>query len=99
MSEEKSTRQSLICAEIAPKCTCVCAVCSEYISYPRHSSERERRLLKAARAKGPISKTEPERIKLTLQGQRLQCAEYGIFLGSNVAYHTSEETSPPFSMK
>ena len=54
----------------------VCGACSEYMSSSRHSSEaRERRMLKPAHAKAPISKTDPERIKLTLQGQRLRCAE------------------------
>jgi len=54
----------------------VCGACSKYMSSSRHSSEaRERRLLKPTHAKAPISKTNPERIKLTLQGQGLRCAE------------------------
>ena len=36
---------------------------------------KERRQLKPAHVKAPVSKTNPERIKLTLQGQWLQCAE------------------------
>lgn len=36
---------------------------------------KERRLSKHANVKAPISKTDPKRIKLTLQEQRLKCAE------------------------
>lgn len=39
------------------------------------SNAKERRQLKPAHVKAPVSKTDPERIKLTLQGQRLRCAE------------------------
>ncbi|PFX17055.1 Transposable element P transposase [Stylophora pistillata] len=35
----------------------------------------ERRLSKPTNVKAPVSKTDPERIKLTLQEQRLKCAE------------------------
>jgi len=46
------------------------------MSSSRHSSKaRERQMLKPAHAKAPISKTDPERIKLTLQGQQLRCTE------------------------
>jgi len=33
-------------------------------------------MLKPAHAKAPVSKTNPERIKLTLQGKRLRCEEF-----------------------
>jgi hypothetical protein len=36
---------------------------------------KEKRLSVPAKLKAPVSKTAPERIKLTLQGQRLKCAE------------------------
>ena len=36
---------------------------------------KERRLSKPANVKAPVSKTDPERIKLTLQEERLKCAE------------------------
>ncbi|KAL9977853.1 hypothetical protein ACROYT_G015307 [Oculina patagonica] len=39
------------------------------------NNAKERRQSKPAHVKAPVSKTNPERIKLTLQGQRLQCAE------------------------
>lgn len=54
----------------------VCVTCTEYLVSARSSSNaKERRQLKPAHVKAPVSKTDPERIKLTLQGQRLQCAE------------------------
>ena len=54
----------------------VCVTCTEYLVSTRSSSNaRERRQLKPGHVKAPVSKTDPERIKLTLQGQRLQCAE------------------------
>ena len=36
---------------------------------------KENKLLKPAHIKAPISKTDPERVKLTLQEQRLKCAQ------------------------
>ena len=36
---------------------------------------KTRRLSTPAQVKAPVSKTDPARIKLTLQGQRLRCAE------------------------
>ena len=53
-----------------------CVTCTEYLVSTRSSSNaKERRLLKPAHVKAPVSKTDTERIKLTLQWQRLQCAE------------------------
>ena len=54
----------------------VCVTCTEYLVSARSSSNaKKRRQLKPAHVKAPVSKTDPEIIKLTLQGQRLQCAE------------------------
>jgi len=36
---------------------------------------KESRHLKPAHVNAPVSKTNPERLKLTLQAQRLRCAE------------------------
>ena len=36
---------------------------------------KESRSAKPAHVKAPVSKTDPERLKLTLPGQRLRCAE------------------------
>lgn len=36
---------------------------------------KESRTIKPAHVNAPVSKTDPERIKLTLQGQRLKCAQ------------------------
>ena len=53
-----------------------CLTCTEYLVSTRSSSNaKERRQLKPAFVKAPVPKTDPERIKQTLQGQRLQCAE------------------------
>ena len=53
-----------------------CAACEEYLEYVKNASEaKERRLARPAHVKAPVWKTDPERIKLTLQGQRLRCAE------------------------
>lgn len=54
----------------------VCSNCSEYMKYANSSRQlKENKPLKPAHVKAPISKTDPERVKLTLQGQRLRCAE------------------------
>ena len=37
---------------------------------------KEKRLRTPAKRKAPVSSTAPERIKLTLQSQRLQCVEH-----------------------
>ena len=53
-----------------------CVACTEYLVSARSSSDaKERRQLKPAHVKALVSKADPERIKLTLQGQQLQCAE------------------------
>lgn len=54
----------------------VCHFCSEYESAANISRKgKENKLLKPAHIKAPISKTDPERVKLTLQEQRLKCAQ------------------------
>ena len=54
----------------------MCQACSEYLVYTKTASEaKERRQLKPAHIEAPVSKTDPERIKLTLQTQRIRCAE------------------------
>ena len=53
-----------------------CPQCLEYLVSSRKTIKaKERRLSKPANVKAPVSKTDPERIKLTLQEQRLKCAE------------------------
>ena len=50
----------------------VCHFCSEYLTAASISRKgKQNRLLKPAHIKAPISKTDPERVKLTLQEQRL----------------------------
>ena len=44
-----------------------------HVNDPRKA--KERRQSKPAHINAPVSKTDPERMKLTLQGQRLRCAE------------------------
>jgi len=54
----------------------VCEPCSEYLtSAMKVTKTKERRLAAPAQVKAPVSKTNPERLKLTLQSQRLRCAE------------------------
>ena len=54
----------------------VCESCKEYLlSRSGCRKAKERRQSKPAHINAPVSKTDPERIKLTLQGQRLRCAE------------------------
>ena len=53
-----------------------CPQCLEYqVSSRKTIKAKERRLSKPANVKAPVSKTDPERIKLTLQEQRLKFAE------------------------
>ena len=53
-----------------------CPQCLEYLVSSRKTIKaKERRLSKPANVKAPVSETDPERIKLTLQEQRLKCAE------------------------
>lgn len=64
----------LMCEKEAEESTCL--PCSQYlVSLQKDTRAKERGLSKAAHVKAPVSKTDPERIKLTLQGQRLKCAE------------------------
>ena len=54
----------------------VCESCQEYLlSTSNCRKAKERRQSRPAHVNAPVSKTDPERIKLTLQGQRLRCAE------------------------
>lgn len=53
-----------------------CLSCMDYLScVTTNIKAKERRLSKPAHVKAPVSKTDPVRIKLTLQGQRLKCTE------------------------
>ena len=59
---------SLICEEGES----ACVACTEYMAYVNNTKRvKERCLLNPAHAKAPVSKTNPGRIKLTLQSQRL----------------------------
>ena len=54
----------------------MCDDCTEYLRLMNNANKaKERRLSTPAHVKAPVSKTDPGRIKLTLQGQRLRCAE------------------------
>lgn len=54
----------------------LCPACTDHMIYVNNAHKaRERKLAKPAHIKAPVSKTDPHRIKLTLQGQRLRCAE------------------------
>ena len=54
----------------------VCGVCNEYTScIASVKKAKDRQPLKPAHLNIPVSKTDPERIKLTLQHQRLRCHE------------------------
>ena len=56
----------------------VCGVCNEYtscIASVKKAKDRRRQPLKPAHLNAPVLKTDPERIKLTLQHQRLRCHE------------------------
>ena len=53
-----------------------CPQCLEYqVSSRKTIKAKERRLSKPANVKALLSKTDPERIKLTLQEQRLKCPD------------------------
>lgn len=55
---------------------CVCTTCKNYIVSAENARKgRESRSVKPAHVNAPVSKTDPERLKLTLQGQRLKCAQ------------------------
>ena len=54
----------------------VCDGCGQFSSSVKIANQaKTRRLSTPAQVKAPVSKTDPARIKLTLQGQRLRCAE------------------------
>ena len=54
----------------------VCESCSEYcLSSEKARKAKENRQSKPAHINAPVSKTDPARLKLTLQGQRLRCAQ------------------------
>ena len=54
----------------------VCPACQEFNEYTKKAKKaKESRPTKPAHVKAPVSKTDSERIKLTLQGQRLKCAQ------------------------
>ena len=54
----------------------VCNACCEFLVYAGNAMKaKESRHLKPAPVNAPVSKTNPERLKLTLQAQRLRCAE------------------------
>ena len=54
----------------------VCCECEEFTCCAENARKlKESRSAKPAHVKAPVSKTDPERIKLILQGQRLRCAE------------------------
>lgn len=68
----RSTGCWLICEED----NSVCDSCAAYSSSGETTCRvKQRRLSTPAHVKAPVSKTDPERLKLTLQGQRLRCAE------------------------
>lgn len=53
-----------------------CWACMDYMaSVGKTTKAKERRLSTPAHVKAPVSKTDPARLKLTLQKQRLKCAE------------------------
>lgn len=54
----------------------ICSACMEYVLCTENARKvKESRLAKPAHLNAPVSKTNPERIKLTLQQQRLKCAQ------------------------
>lgn len=54
----------------------LCPTCNEYLVCAENTSKvKKRHLSKPAHVKVPVSKTNPERIKVTLREQRLRCAE------------------------
>jgi len=72
----KGYRRLKDCSAMCNEEESVCEPCSEYLtSAMKVSKTKERRLATPAHVKAPVSKTNPERLKLTLQSQRLRCAE------------------------
>ena len=56
--------------------TSVCLSCAEHFTAINISKKKkENRLAKPAHIKAPISKTDPKRVQLTLQGHRLKCTQ------------------------
>ena len=54
----------------------VCESCSEYcLSFEKARKAKENRQSKPAHINAPVSKTDSARLKLTLEGQRLRCAQ------------------------
>ena len=54
----------------------VCCECEEFMCCAENARKlKASRSAKLAHVKAPVSRTDPKRIKLTLQGQRLRCAE------------------------
>ena len=54
----------------------VCDICNDYAVHNGAAQKaKQRRLSKPAHVKAPVSKTDPVRLKLTLQEQRLRCFE------------------------
>ena len=54
----------------------VCPSCQEFNVYTEKARKaKESKTIKPAHVNAPVSKTDPERIKLTLQGQQLKCAQ------------------------
>ena len=52
------------------------AACTEYLGHVNNASKaKEKRSATPAHVKAPVSKTNPKRIKLRLQGRRLRCAQ------------------------
>ena len=54
----------------------LCPICNKHITTAQNSKSRQSRTLKPAHVKAPVSVTDPRRLKLTLQEQRLRCAEF-----------------------
>ena len=67
------TKNCLLICELVNN---VCESCSEYcLSSEKARKAKENRQSKPAHINAPVSKTDPARLKLTLQGQRLRCAQ------------------------
>ena len=72
----KSYWRSQGCWMMCEKEESVCTSCTDYLMCANSSSKaKARRSSKPAHVKAPVSKTDPQRLKLTLQNQRLRCAE------------------------
>ena len=64
------------CSLICKQDNAICDACEDYLlGADKAKKGKQRHLCRPAHVKAPVSKTDPERIKLTLQGQRLKCAE------------------------